>query len=71
VHAVKASVRPALTIGSAGMFNPLVSAAEDGLAIAASLIAIFAPLVALLLVALFVAVGLGLLLHRRQRRTAS
>lgn len=54
VHAVKASVRPAITAATAGIGNPVVSAVEDGVALTTSLLAVLVP--ALLAVTLFVAV---------------
>ena len=54
VHAVKAIVRPAVTISTGGLGNPLVSIAEDGLAAITSLTAILAPLVVPLFLLLFV-----------------
>lgn len=67
VNAVKITTRPAVTVGTAGVFNPFVSMAEDGVAILASLIAIFAPLLVLLVLAIF-AVS-SILLVRRFRRS--
>ena len=54
VHAAKATARPAVTIGSAGMFNPLVSVGEDMLATIASVAAIWMPLLVLLFLLIFV-----------------
>ena len=67
VNAVKITTRPAVTVGTAGVFNPFVSMAEDGVAILASLIAIVAPLLVLLVLAMF-AVS-SILLVRRFRRS--
>jgi hypothetical protein len=43
VHSVKASVRPAVTLGTAGMGNPVVSLIEDIISATVSLIAILLP----------------------------
>ncbi len=45
VHATKATVRPVVTATTAGTGNWLVSAAEDVVALGASLVAIFLPVV--------------------------
>ena len=47
VHAAKATTRPAVTVGTAGLGNPLVSIGEDIAAAVAAVAAIFAPLVGL------------------------
>jgi hypothetical protein len=48
IHGAKATARPAMTIGTAGVFNPLISVGEDMLATVASVLAIFIPLLAVL-----------------------
>lgn len=67
VNAVKVTSRPAVTVGTAGILNPVVSVAEDIIATAASLVAIFIPSLVLLIVAIF-AVS-SILLVRRFRRS--
>lgn len=58
-HAVKAGLRPAVSLGSLGLGNPVVSAVEDALAVLAVLVAIAVPvLVVLVLAALLVALVL-------------
>lgn len=69
VNAVKVTTRPAMTVGTAGVFNPFVSMAEDGAAILASIIAIFAPLLVLLVLALFAVSSILLLRRFRRLRT--
>jgi hypothetical protein len=66
VNAVKVTTRPAVTVGTAGVFNPLVSMGEDAVAILASAIAIFLPALVLVILAFF-AVS-SILLVRRFRR---
>jgi uncharacterized protein DUF4126 len=69
VNAVKVTTRPVVTIGTLGIFNPIVSLAEDALAILASIVAIFFPFLVILFLALF-AVS-SILLLRRVRRLRS
>src|SRR5919112_2333202 len=69
VNLVKVSTRPAVTVGTAGIFNPIVSLAEDAVAILASIVAIFFPLLVILFLALFALSSI--LLLRRVRRVRS
>jgi hypothetical protein len=69
VNAVKVTTRPVVTIGTLGIFNPIVSLAEDALSILASIVAIFFPFLVILVLALF-AVS-SILLLRRVRRLRS
>jgi hypothetical protein len=69
VNAVKVTTRPVVTVGTAGIFNPIVSLAEDAVAVLASVVAIFFPLLVILFLALF-AVS-SILLLRRVRRVRS
>ena len=69
VNAVKVTTRPAVTVGSAGILNPVVSVAEDAVAVLASVAAIFVPFLVILFLALF-AVS-SILLLRRVRRVRS
>ena len=66
VNAVKVTTRPAVTLGTAGILNPVVSLAEDAVAVLASVAAIFLPSLVILFLALF-AVS-SILLLRRVRR---
>jgi len=66
VNAVKVTTRPAVTLGTAGILNPVVSLAEDAVAVLASLAAIFLPSLVILFLAFF-AVS-SILLLRRVRR---
>ena len=51
VHATKAAVRPAVTVSTGGLGNPVVSAIEDAVSLVVSVLAILAPvLMAVLLV---------------------
>ena len=52
IHSAKATARPVMTVGTAGVFNPLVSMGEDMLATVISVLAIFLPIVAVAIAAL-------------------
>ncbi|MGC9522948.1 MAG: DUF4126 domain-containing protein [Anaerolineae bacterium] len=65
VHAVKAGARPAVTVMSAGMANPVVSTAEDAVSAITSLISVIFPY---LVVAWFVLLGIAIYLIVRWRR---
>jgi hypothetical protein len=69
VNAVKVTTRPAVTLGTAGILNPVVSLTEDAVAVLVSLVAIFLPFLVILFLALF-AVS-SILLLRRVRRVRS
>lgn len=74
VHAGKALTRPVVTLTTGGLGNPLVSVAEDGVAILTVLSAVLFPLVVplfLIVIAVLLLVGFRILGHRRQRLDAS
>ncbi len=72
VHAAKATTRPAITVSTGGLGNPLVSLVEDGVALVTSLVAILAPiLVVVPLVAFFALLLYGYRRFRRRPRTSS
>jgi len=52
VHSVKATARPAITISTGGLGNPVISMVEDGIASIVSIMAIIAPIVAIVLIVL-------------------
>ncbi len=64
VHAVKSTVRPAVTATTAGTGNWAVSTAEDVVAVVASVLAVLAPIVA---VAVVLAVVIWFVRRRRGR----
>lgn len=66
-HAVKAGVRPLLTVGTVGFGNPVASVAEDVTAVVAVVVALVVPVLVVLLLAGLVA-ALVLALRRRRRR---
>jgi hypothetical protein len=49
IHAVKTISRPAITLSTGGLGNPIVSMIEDGVAILASILAIVLPILAIFL----------------------
>ncbi len=54
VHAVKAGTRPAVTVASGGLANPIVSTVEDMVAAIVAIVAIVSPLAVVVLLALLV-----------------
>lgn len=71
VHAAKAAVRPAVTATSGGLLNPVVSTAEDVLALVLSILSILVPLlVGVILGSMFVVIVWWLVRRRRQREHA-
>jgi hypothetical protein len=53
VHAAKATARPAVTVTTGGVGNPLVSMVEDAIAVITSIVALLAPILIPLLLAFF------------------
>ena len=51
VHAGKATSRPVVNLATAGVGAPLVSTAEDGVSVGLSLVAVFVPVLVVLLLA--------------------
>lgn len=70
LHAAKAAARPASTLGTAGLFTPFISMGEDALATAASVSAIFAPLLAVVFLVGFVLLAIWLARKAQGRRMA-
>ena len=68
-HATKAGIRPLVTMGTAGIGNPLVSVVEDLLAVAAVVIALVVPVLVVLVLAGLLALAAFAL--RRARRAPS
>ncbi|MBW3632183.1 MAG: DUF4126 domain-containing protein [Chloroflexi bacterium] len=69
VNLVKVTTRPAVTVGTAGVFNPVVSLVEDAIAVLVSVVAIFLPFLVILFLVIFVVSSI--LLLRRVRRLRS
>ncbi len=70
VHATKATVRPAVTVGTAGCGNWLVSLLEDIASIILTITALVAPILVLLFAVLFVLLLFRWLSRRGERRAA-
>jgi Domain of unknown function (DUF4126) len=70
VHGAKATARPIVNTSTAGVGTPVVSAAEDATSLALSLVAILAPVLVAVALALLLAAGV-LLVRRRRRRPAA
>lgn len=64
VHTVKAAARPAVTAGTVGMGNPVVSLAEDAVSGVTTIVAVVAPV--LLMLVLLAAVWLFIRWHNRR-----
>ena len=64
VHTAKAAARPAVTAGTAGLGNPVVSLAEDAVSGVTTVVAVVAPLLLMLLLLAVV----WLLIRRYHRR---
>ncbi len=69
VNLGEVTTRPVVTIGTAGVFNPVVSMVEDAIAVLVSVTAIFLPFLVILFLVIF-AVS-SILLLRRVRRLRS
>lgn len=67
VHAVSATTRFKSTVVSGGAFNPVVSTAEDGISIAAILIALLLPFLAFALAIVVVVLLVRFVTHQRAR----
>ena len=66
VHTAKAAARPAVTAGTLGTGNPVVSLAEDAVSGVTTVVAVVAPVLIMLLVLL----GVWLFIRRYHRRNA-
>ena len=69
VHAAKATARPAVTISTGGLGNPVVSLVEDFLAVITSITAILIPLLVplfLIVIAVVLLAGFRFVLRRRE-----
>lgn len=69
VHAAKSAARPVANVGTGGVAAPVLSTIEDASSVALTLLAIFAPLLVLVVMVIAVIVGWRLM-HRRRRRAA-
>jgi uncharacterized membrane protein len=71
VHAVKATARPVITATTGGMLNPVVSTAEDVVALVVSVLAIAVPILALVLLVFVMIWFVRRILRKRPRQVAS
>jgi len=69
VHTGKVTARPVVNVSTVGMGTPVVSAAEDVTSLGMSLTAVFAPLLALLLVVALAWAGTVLVRRAFRRRS--
>ncbi len=69
VHTAKATTRPAVTVTTGGLGNPIVSLVEDVIAAVSAIAAVFVPLLAVLVLVVFAAFLVWAL--RRVRRGPS
>lgn len=68
VHTGKAVSRPVVNAGTGGLGTPVVSAAEDGVSVTLSLVAVFLPVLVIFLLLLLLWAGFALWRRRRLRR---
>ncbi|QFP75657.1 DUF4126 domain-containing protein [Deinococcus sp. AJ005] len=68
VHATRTVVRPVATATTGGLGNPVVSTLEDGTSLLLSLLAVFVPILAVILLAAVVFIGYRLWTRLRGRR---
>ena len=71
VHATKASARPLVNVTTVGTGTPVVSAAEDAASLGMSLIAIFLPILVVVVLLLFGWAVFGAWRRVRRRRSAA
>lgn len=69
VHATKAAARPMVNVSTGGVGGPVVSVAEDAVSVAATLVALFVPVLVLVLLVAFV--WLSFRVASRRRRPAA
>jgi hypothetical protein len=68
LHTLRAMVRPAVNLGTLGVGAPVLSAVEDTAAVALSLAALLAPLIALAAVVALLVVGISVASRVARRR---
>lgn len=71
MHTAKTIFRPIVTTTTGGLGNPIVSASEDGAAIALTFVALVAPILIAFVLGGFVVLLLLILRRRRQRASSS
>lgn len=70
VHATRTAVRPVATATTGGLGNPVVSTLEDGTSLLLSLLAVFVPVLAVVLLVAVIFVGYRLWTRLRGRQRA-
>lgn len=68
VHATKAAARPVVTVTTGGIGNPVVSVVEDIMAFIVSLLSILLPILAAILLMVFIGLIMLFVRRRRQRK---
>lgn len=68
VHATKMAARPVVTVSTAGIGNPIVSALEDIVAFVVSLLAILLPIIAAVLMMAFIILIIAFVWRWRKRK---
>ena len=68
VHATRTAVRPVATATTGGLGNPVVSGVEDGTSVLLSVLAVFAPVVGAVVLAVVTVLGVRFWLRLRSRR---
>jgi hypothetical protein len=71
VHATKATARPLVNVGTVGTATPVVSAAEDLASLGMSLVAVFLPVLVVVVILLLGWAGFALVRRARRRRSAA
>jgi Domain of unknown function (DUF4126) len=71
VHAGKAGARPVVNVSTVGAGTPVVSAAEDVVSLGMSLLAIFAPVLAVVVLLLLAWAAVAAVRRIRRRRAAT
>lgn len=71
VHSVKATARPVVNVATGGLGGPVVSAAEDGVSLGVSVVAVLVPVLVVLVLLAMLAAGVWVLRRRAARRRAA
>ena len=70
VHATRTAIRPVATATTGGLGNPVVSTVEDGTSLLLSVLAVFVPVLAVILLAAVVVMGYRMWASLTRRRRA-
>lgn len=69
VHGTKAAIRPVLNVGTGGVAAPVVSTVEDGISVVLTFVALLAPILVIVVLAVFIWLVLRWQRGRRRART--